>query len=31
MMEGWTYKILDIDLTQKTIEEKPLDKEMANH
>ncbi len=28
-MEGWTYKILDIDLTTKTIEEKSLDKEMA--
>jgi aldehyde:ferredoxin oxidoreductase len=28
-MEGWTYKILDIDLTAKTIEEKMLDKEMA--
>jgi aldehyde:ferredoxin oxidoreductase len=30
-MEGWNYKILDIDLTTQTIEGKPLDVEMANH
>jgi aldehyde:ferredoxin oxidoreductase len=28
-MEGWNYKILDIDLTSQTITERPLDKEMA--
>ena len=28
-MEGWTYKILDIDLTTETIEETPLDMKMA--
>ena len=28
-MEGWNYKILDIDLSAETIEEKPLNKEMA--
>jgi aldehyde:ferredoxin oxidoreductase len=28
-MEGWSYKILDIDLTTQTVEEKSLDPEMA--
>jgi aldehyde:ferredoxin oxidoreductase len=28
-MEGWNYKILDIDLTSQTITERPLNKEMA--
>ena len=28
-MEGWNYKILEVDLTTETIEEKPLDQEVA--
>jgi aldehyde:ferredoxin oxidoreductase len=30
-MEGWNYKILDIDLSAKTITEQPLDEGIARH